>query len=334
MSHLVLAVDGGNSKTHVVLVDASGTAVGYVRGPGSSPHRLGVEGCAALLDDFVAEVARQVGLNGSRDVAAQASVYLAGVDLPAETAVIRQALANQGWAPELVVDNDTFALLRAGTDDRNAVAVVCGAGINCVGVAADGRHARFLSLGRISGDWGGGFHLGEEALWWAARAADGRSEATVLEPMIVEHFGKRSLQEVIEDLHFGRLEPAALGTLAPGVLRAASRASDPAAVTIVHRQAEEVVILARTALRRLGLLQTPATIVLGGGVLASRDPLLLHKIAEGLAASAPLARWSVTEAAPIVGAALLGLERFGAGPDVEARLRESLGHDRLLGMTV
>ena len=53
------------------------------------------------------------------------------------------------------------------------MAVVCGAGINCVGMRPDGRTARFPALGRFSGDWGGGWALAEEALYHAARAADG-----------------------------------------------------------------------------------------------------------------------------------------------------------------
>ena len=79
------------------------------------------------------------------------------------------------------MDNDTFALLRAGTDSPDAIAVVCGAGINCVGRAADGRIARFPALGMLSGDWGGGQHLAALALWHAARAEDGRGPATALQ---------------------------------------------------------------------------------------------------------------------------------------------------------
>jgi N-acetylglucosamine kinase-like BadF-type ATPase len=204
---------------------------------------------------------------------------------------------------------------------------VCGAGINCVGVTADGRHARFPSLGRISGDWGGGVQLGDEALWWAARAVDGRAEPTLLESVVVEHFGADSLQGVIEDLHFGRLEHARLGELAPAVLRAASQHHDPTAVRLVKRQAEEVVLFAVAALRRLDLLRRPATVVLGGGVLTSHDPLLHGEIRGRLAEAAPAATVRTTEVAPIVGAALLGLDRLGASAESEALLRSALSAD-------
>jgi N-acetylglucosamine kinase-like BadF-type ATPase len=324
----VLAIDGGNSKTDVALIDAAGRPLAVVKGPGSSPHALGIEGCVRLLDELVGKASAQLGGEGTRHLARHASVYLAGVDIPAETAVLTEAIAEQAWArDDLVVENDTFALLRAGTDDPDAVAVVCGAGINCVGVTADGRQARFPSLGRISGDWGGGVQLGDEALWWAARAADGRGRPTVLEQVIVDHFGADSLQGVIEALHFGRIGHSRLGELAPAVLRAASHHHDEVAVDIVRRQAEEVVLYALAALRRLDLLGVTATVALGGGVLTSNDPLLHGQIRDRLAEAAPLAKVRTTEVAPIVGAALLGLDHIGAGADSEARLRAALSVD-------
>jgi N-acetylglucosamine kinase-like BadF-type ATPase len=320
----VLAIDGGNSKTDVALVSRSGELLAHVRGPGSSPHQLGVDGSAALLDDLVAQAARRVGLDSQVNCAEYANVYLAGVDIPAETVWIREAVVARRWSPHVVVDNDTVALLRAGTDAPNAVAVVCGAGINCLGVSAGGAEVRFPSLGAISGDWGGGEQLGTEALWWAARGADGRANPTVLQRIVPEHLGRPDVQTVIEDLHFGRMAESALGLLAPKVLWAASALSDHAACAIVHRLADEVVIFAVTALRRLGLLDQATEVVLGGGVLTSGDPLLLALIRASLAAQAPRALVKVTEVPPVVGAALLGLDRLPATPEARNRLRSSL----------
>jgi N-acetylglucosamine kinase-like BadF-type ATPase len=323
MNVSVLAIDGGNSKTDVALISGSGDLLARVRGPGSSPHDLGVEGSAALLDGLVAQTAEIAGLPGPKHCAGHAGVYLAGVDIPRETGWIKDAIVAKQWAPSLVVENDTLALLRAGTDEPNAVAVVCGAGINCAGVAADGRQVRFPSLGRISGDWGGGAALGDEALWWAARAEDGRGGATVFQTIIPEHFQRPDLNTVIEDLHFGHLSEASLGELAPHVLRAASQLDDEVARSIVQHLAEEVVILAVTALRRLGLLAEPADVVLGGGVLTSGDPLLHALIRDGLGVAAPRAVIRLTEVPPVVGAALLGMDRLDTTKEVENRLRDS-----------
>ena len=49
---IVLAVDGGNSKTDVALVDEDGRALALVRGPQSSPEHLGVDGCIQVLDEL------------------------------------------------------------------------------------------------------------------------------------------------------------------------------------------------------------------------------------------------------------------------------------------
>ena len=101
-------------------------------------------------------------------------MFLAGVDFPSEEQSLREALEERRIAGHVVVGNDTLALLRAGTERGWGVAVVCGAGINCVGVAPDGRHVRFPALGAITGDWGGGYDVGAAALFAAARCEDGR----------------------------------------------------------------------------------------------------------------------------------------------------------------
>ena len=328
MTAAVLAIDGGNSKTDVALVTETGHVLAHVRGPGSSPHNLGIDGSAALLDELVAKAAALAGLPDRVGCADHAGVYLAGVDIPVETGWLRDAIAARRWSPQLIVDNDTLALLRAGTDEPDAVAVVCGAGINCVGVAADGRQVRFPSLGRISGDWGGGVHLGDEALWWAARGVDGRAEPSILAELIPEHFERPDLQAVIEDLHFEHLHWGRLGELAPMVLHAGSELGDASAGRIVRRLAEEVVVLAATALRRLGLLEQPTVAVLGGGVLTSEDPLLHSAIRDGLAAAAPRCAIHVTDVPPVVGAALWGLDGVQATASAEERLRAGLTASR------
>ncbi len=179
---------------------------------------------------------------------------------------------------------------------------------------ADGAVVRYASLGMTSGDWGGGWHLGEKALWHAARAVDGRGPATTLATAIPEVYGLAGIPDVIEALHFERIANSDLSRLAPAVL-AASRAGDMVAQGLVDRQAEEIVILAATTLRRLDLLGSEVPVVLGGGVIGSRDERLLAGVERGLAERAPLARITVVTAAPILGAALLALEAGGASAD-------------------
>ncbi|WP_214416875.1 N-acetylglucosamine kinase [Sphaerisporangium fuscum] len=320
MNDAVLALDGGNSKTDVLLVASDGTLLGQVRGAGVSAQRVGVAASAAALDEMVRETVRQADPAARPPYARHTAAYLAGVDFGREQEALTRALAELGWSPTLTVDNDTFALLHAGTRRGYGVAVVCGAGINCVGVAPDGTTLRFPAIGRLSGDWGGGLFLGDETLWRAVRAEDGRGPGTALRDVVTAHFGVSSVAELVERLHFEEVPRTRLQELNPALL-ATARAGDAVALKVVDRLAEEVVLLASAALRRLDLLDVPVDVVLGGGILAAGDEYLLDRIRAGCAEIAPKAETLVADVPPAVGAALLGLREIGAAAEAEDRLR-------------
>jgi hypothetical protein len=90
------------------------------------------------------------------------------------------------------------------------------------------------------------------------------------------------------------------------------------------RLADEVVILVRTALARLGLTNDPADVVLGGGLMEAGNQRLIGAIEAGLAEVAPGATVRTTSSPPIVGAALLGLDALGVGAEARERLRLEL----------
>jgi N-acetylglucosamine kinase-like BadF-type ATPase len=320
---LYVAIDGGNSKTHVVVGSTDGRLHGFVRGPGSSPHMIGVPGTVALLDSLVRQALTQASLPPGT-VLSRAEVYIAGADLPVEVDVLMKAVGEAGWAREHRVDNDLFALLRAGTAIPDAIAVVCGAGINCAGRAADGRTARFPALGDLSGDWGGGQHLARLALWHAARGEDGRGPVTALTPAVADHFGRSTVEEVATVIHLGELDKDRIDELSP-VLFTVAAAGDQIARDVVAQQAREVVALATIAARRLDLLNKPHAVVLGGGVLAARHPLLHNAVVDGILAVAPRARISIVTDPPVAGAALLALDALApADPAVESAVRAAV----------
>ena len=199
----VLAIDAGNSKTDVAIVTEDGTVRGRARGGSFRPDRVGAETAVAGLVPLVERARAEAGLEGTRAVARQVAACLANADLPVEHEALEAAIAARGWAGSIEVFNDTFALLRAGLDEPRGVAVVCGAGINCAGLLPDGRTARFAAVGHISGDWGGGGNLWQEAMWSAARAVDGRGPATRLSDALPHHAGLATMEDLIAAVHLG-----------------------------------------------------------------------------------------------------------------------------------
>ena len=323
----VLAIDGGNSKTDVALVASDGALLAAARGPGINAHEVGVDQTMLILEAVVKQAAAQLDGRyrvGSGWVALHTVACLANADLPEEEAEHAAAVQAQGWSPTATVVNDTFAILRSGLADRAepywGVAVVCGAGINCVGVAPDGRVTRYLALGTISGDWGGGAGLGLEVLWHAMRAEDGRGPDTALTGYLTSYFGVERVEEITLGIHKGKIGEDDLIGLAPMLLQASSD-GDPVARTVVNRLADEIAVMAITAMRRLDLTGLATPVILGGGIITARNPLLMDGIARQLAEAAPHAKVRVIDVPPVVGAALLGLDHVRAPAAAEARLR-------------
>lgn len=308
---VVVAVDGGGSKTDVAIVSrARGEVLGQHRGPGCSQHDLGPERAAQVVDDCVLEALREAGVAAAR--VGHAGCYLTAIDLPDEQATMTDLLSRTSWGTRsLTVANDLFALLRAGTDQVPAAVVVCGTGINGLAIAADGTIARIVALGRCSGDWGGGAELAEEALWCAARAEDGRGEPTRLRDAVLRWSGAACIDDVSVDVHRGHIDPAAWSHHVPEIFAIAA-AGDDVARSLVERQGREIGLIAASLIERLGLQDDPVPVVLGGGIAASGDRSLLAATAEVLTRRVPDARLTVVTGAPIDGAILLALE--GAGP--------------------
>ncbi|MDQ1547569.1 MAG: hypothetical protein QOH69_2473 [Actinomycetota bacterium] len=314
---VVVAVDGGGSKTDAVALTRDGRVIGRVAGPGASPHFIGVEAAVAQIDQLVREVAAGHPI-------VQANIYLSGLDLPSEVQIFATAIAKIDWSNDtIVVDNDLYALLRSGTSAADAVAVVCGTGINALGRRADGAVARFAALGTISGDWGGGTGLGEAAIWHAARDADRRGPKTSLTAAVPGVFGLATVAEVTESIHLGRIVYGDLALLAPLVFELADR-GDMIAGQLVDRQGIEIAIMAISCLERLDLLGREVPVVLGGGILANRHERLWVALETELHASAPRATIEHVTAPPIVGAALLALECAGADPAILERATREL----------
>jgi N-acetylglucosamine kinase-like BadF-type ATPase len=325
----LLAIDGGGSKIDAAALRRDGTVLGARRVSARDYERTGDDAFFGQLDEAVRAACADAGLLGAAHPVAVVGVFcLAGADLPVDDRRINRGLAQRGWVGEHVVRNDTFAVLRAGTDRSWGVGIVCGFGTNCSGVSPDGRVYRLPAIGPVSGDWGGGIELGGSALWHAIRAGDGRGPRTHLQRSVPAHFGMRTARQVMEALYVGRLDEDRLAELAPTVFHEAAD-GDAIATHLVERQADEIATMATAAIRKLGMRDLDPDVVLGGGIFRNAWAPFFERVNAGIHTTAPEARIVRLTAPPVVGAAMLGLDLLGAGPAAHARTRESLTHRRL-----
>lgn len=321
----VLAIDGGNSKTDVALVGVDGDLLGRARGPAALAPAIGMDAALRIVGGLVDEAAHEAGLSRHTGLLAQhTSAYLAGVDIPQEQVAMHEALLKQAWSRTVGVDNDTFAIFRAGTTQHWGVGVVSGAGMNAVGIGRDGRVGRYLALGEFTGDFGGGNDLSNQVMYWTFRAEDGRGGATALTRAVCEHFALPTIYDVALAMHLGEITKSQRLDLTRVLFEVAAETADPIAMSLLERQAHEVALMARQLLRELDLSDVETDVVLGGGILTSRDPLLTRLVRESMAAEAPKGRVTFNEVPAVTGAALLGFDHLGIGRAAEDRLRSQM----------
>jgi N-acetylglucosamine kinase-like BadF-type ATPase len=322
VSKYVIGIDGGNSKTDVVIASVSGELLARTRGPGVDSPADDLVRWRRDLSALIDQARSQAGV-GVDTRAACAAFFLANVDLPAERRIALREL--DGVHADLtVVHNDAVAVLRAGSQRPWGVAVVAGAGINAVGIHPDGRIEGFLALGDYTGDYGGGYSLGISGLASAIRACDGRGPATVLTTLIPEHFGLRTPEDVAVAVHDREIEQDNLLVLAP-VVFAASQQGDEVARGILRKFGAEVATMATALIRRLGLTDTDVEVVLGGGVLQTGDEFLLDIVTRGVSEVAPAATVHVLGVSPVYGAVVEAFTQVGGDPEALSRLSVTLG---------
>jgi hypothetical protein len=91
--------------------------------------------------------------------------------------------------------------------------------------------------------------------------------------------------------------------------------------------------MATVAIRRLRLSKLDVDVVLGGGVFRNGWEAFLERIEAGIHAVAPDATVHVLDAPPVVGAAVIGLERLTAPPAAHRRVRAGLTDARITAKT-
>ncbi|HEY2272869.1 MAG TPA: BadF/BadG/BcrA/BcrD ATPase family protein [Jatrophihabitantaceae bacterium] len=322
MSDFVVAADGGNSKTDLVVARLDGAVLARVSGAGTRPSIDGLATTTAGLAALVRQGITAAGLPAAARPAV-GSFYLANVDFPDEEVAMFDALTAHDITDRLEIRNDTLAVLKAGSRTGWGIAVVGGAGINAMGMHPDGREERFLGIGDVSGDWGGGNAMAIAALGAAVRAGDGRGPQTALSSLLVEWFD-RDVDSVAIAADRKEIGLADMLAFVPTVFAAAT-AGDEVAVGIVTRFADEVLAFVRALVRRMDLADQAVDVVLGGGTLQARNELLLARIADGVARLAPRATLRVLDVPPVVGALASALTLAGADAAAIEQARSALG---------
>lgn len=294
---LLVGVDGGGSKTDVLVVDDGGRALGRARGGRGNHEGVGFDAAAAVLAATLDEALASAGA-GRGDVAAS-GWGLAGLDWPADEVVYRGVVDRLGLSGPAVLCNDAFVALRAAVPAGAGVVVVAGTGAVAAGRGHGGATFRTFGVDGY-GDWGAGPEIVAAAVGAVAQAAVGLGPPTALADRCLERSGAPDVPAYLQ-----AADRTGVTRLLPVDVWEVAAAGDAVASGIADRAADRLAASAAAVARRLGLdAGGPFPVALAGRVLSPGHPVLHDRLVARLGMVLPQAVPRPLRVPPVVGAVL------------------------------
>ena len=279
---LVVGVDGGGSRTRVVVADATGRELARVEGAASA-LQPGQEGHAAdVIKALIAEALVKAERTETRPAVCVVGVAGAGQERAAQA--LWSALASRRVADDVSVQADATIAMDDAFGDSAGVLLIAGTGSVAFSRSPNGRLERCGGWGPNVGDEGSAAWLGRRALGVVTASQDGREPDTALTGAILTALELETLEEVIP--WAANATPGAFAQLAPVVSQVAAT-GDLRANALISFCVEELSLHVRTLARRCFTDErTSIPVALAGGLL-SRGSLVRKRLEQRLKSSVP-----------------------------------------------
>ena len=303
--NVILAVDGGGSRTRCLAVGRDGVVLAAVEGGPSNHLQIAMEEVQASLDQTLGSALRDAGEIEKGDVLVSAG--LAGVDVDgAGSAEMTQLLGSLGFTNSVI--NGDMIIAHAGALAGSAgVLALAGTGSCIIGIDENGKRVKVGGWGPIYGDEGSAYRIGADTLRAAARAFDRRGPATALTDAIVKEFGIEDFTKTLQTIYLGRCEPRDIAAISRLAFDVAEKGDDVARGVFI-RAGED---LAEAVIAAVSRLNMPSPKVSYQGSVLSNCNIVRERLARSLSARIPNAELVAPEFSPVVGSYLIGRATLG-----------------------
>jgi N-acetylglucosamine kinase-like BadF-type ATPase len=319
MSPLFLGIDGGGSKTHVVLVDRDGNLIASHLGPTSYHLEIGIDGLREVLRAGLAAVFGQAGVDGGAVTHAFFGLPAHGEDSAVQgklDALPEPLLGHRRYR----CGNDMVCAWAGSLGGKDGINIVAGTGSIGYGERL-GRSARAGGWGEVFGDEGSAYWIAVQGLNIFTRMSDGRLPKGPL------HAAFRASLDLDADLDLcGKVMSApargSIAALSQLVARAAQD-GDVLATRIFEGAARELAAVAEAVRRALDFGPDDAVPVSYSGGVFNAGSLILDPLRRQLKERSGSYRLQPPIAGPSAGAAIYAARL--AGQPLSAAAMQRLG---------
>jgi glucosamine kinase len=304
MKEFVAGVDGGGSKTRLIIATETGEEIASVEGPRSAMRPGEAKNSGQVIADLMREALAQASI---LDVPTILYAGFAGVGREEERRDLEIELNRLGVAEEVIVDSDAAIALADAFNDGPGIILIAGTGSIAYGRGIDGTLVRTGGWGPTFGDEGSGFWIGKRALGIVGAASDGREPPTALTGSILTATEVENAEALIPWAIAA--SNTAIASLASVVMTSAA-AGDARANALLSLAAEELIVHARALAKRLfGDERAAIPVALSGGLL-QKGSLLRKKVEQRLRSAIPGAQVTPSEIIPARGAVRSAIRRI------------------------
>ena len=304
--NLLLAIDGGGTKTDCALFTTEGRVLARTLGRGCNPNDIGFDGACAVLSQEAGRLLEPYGGPEDRELLG-AFAGISGGTIGDHRQRFRAFLAE--LLPRCrAIDNhsDAISALSSCVGRRDGCVVISGTG--SIAYARQGEELfRAGGWGYLLDKGGSGYDFGRDVLYYGLCAADGRGKDTVLRQLAEERLGTPIGEGVGEIYRQGK---PFIASFAPLVFEGL-RLGDWAAEEILRRNMEELARLLNAVGAKLPEADGPVHTALAGG--------LFREFAWMEPALSPLLdrehKFLVPRLPPVYGSALEAMAAAGLEPD-------------------
>lgn len=298
-----LGVDGGGTKTHVVIMNDATEVVGEGNAGPSNPLRVGIETAVSNIVKATDQAMDEAGV--LRVDLAAATLGLAGVRRADMKQSIKASFIDQVRVRRTTVITDAEIALFATTQGKPGLVVIAGTGSVCLGKNARGKMAIAGGWGPLAGDEGGGVGIAQSALHAVAKASDGRGIPTALSKSASEYFRASGPENLIVAIYSPQVDNTRIAGFARYVVEAAHE-GDAVATTILQEAGSELGLAACAVIEQLGLRRQKVPIGCVGSVFNAGE-ILTGPMIETVHTIAPKAFLTQPAMPPAHAAALMAL---------------------------